>query len=393
VTVADEPAPAPAPAPPADVRPADAPTVEAPTVEAQPARRLGYVPELNGVRALAVLIVVIHHLGAVMWPGRPGWFFPGGQVGLDLFFALSGFLITALLLGEHGRTGGIRVGNFLWRRLLRLLPALVVLMAGLFVASTVTGRYTPREMLGSAAWVLTFSTNIGVHDVIVEVGHTWSLSVEAHFYVGWGLVTALVVAVAKRPYPVLAGLAVAGILASATLRALVFVEDGGVTAFRLYVGSLYRMDAPLIGALVAIAWVAGWLDRVPARAAAWASALSLVALGVAVVRTTGLSPILYHGLFTAIAGAAAVLVVSVQLSGPSTTQRLLSARPMVLLGAVSYSVYLWHLPVMMYLNRNAEAWPLGPRLLVALVASVVIGALSYQFVERPFLRRKARASA
>src|SRR5262245_26050099 len=76
--------------------------------------RLSYLPELDGIRGLGLLVVVVHHAGVVMWSGRPQWFVPGGQVGLDVFFALSGFLITVLLLGEHGRTGGIRVGNFLW---------------------------------------------------------------------------------------------------------------------------------------------------------------------------------------------------------------------------------------------------------------------------------------
>src|SRR5918994_4136977 len=113
--------------------------------EAPAARRLGYHPELDGLRGVALAIVVLHHAALLMWPGHPDWFFPGGQVGLDVFFALSGFLITALLLGEHRKRGTVRVGNFLWRRLLRLWPALVGLQVGMLIASVATDRYPPGE--------------------------------------------------------------------------------------------------------------------------------------------------------------------------------------------------------------------------------------------------------
>ncbi len=268
------------------------PAAEAPTptttatTTATPAdsrrRRLSYTPELDGIRGLALLIVVVHHLGVLMWADKPSWFFPGGQVGVDLFFALSGFLITVMLLGEHDRTGGLRIGGFLWRRLLRLMPALIVFMAGLTLAALVTDRYTPRQMLSSSAWVLTFATNIGVDKVIVEVGHTWSLGVEAHFYLLWGLVVAGVVAVVKRPHAWLAATAAAGIVAVFVARATAFTDDGGVTAFDLYVDTMYRIDAPLVGALAGVAWAAGWLNKVPPKLAGWAAALSLA--GVAALR-------------------------------------------------------------------------------------------------------------
>ncbi len=383
MTVAGEPAQAP-PAP---------PTAPAPTADDARRVRLSFTPELNGIRGLALLIVLVHHLGVLMWPDKPSWFFPGGQTGLDLFFALSGFLITVILLGEHGRTGGVRIANFLWRRLLRLGPALIALMAALTVAAVATDRYTPRQMLSSSAWVLTFATNIGVDKVIVEVGHTWSLSVEAHFYLVWGVVVAGVAAVVRRPYAVLAAVAAVGIVVVGVARAAAFVDDGGVTAFDLYVATIYRIDAPLVGALAGVAWVAGWLNRVPPKAAAWVAGLALAGLALATVKTTPLSPVLYQGLFTAVAACGAALVVAAQLSGPGWARRALALRPLVLTGTISYSLYLWHLPVMMYVNRNATAWPLALRMAMALVVTWVLSALSYRFVERPFLRKKAKAAA
>ena len=242
----------------------EAPAPEAPASGDATPRRLRHTPELDGLRGLALAVVFVHHLGIVMWLGKPSWFVPGGQVGLDLFFALSGFLITALLLGERERTGSIRAGHFLWRRFLRLMPAVVVFMAGLIAANMVTGRYPDEWMLRTAAWVLPFATNLSLEDVVAETGHTWSLSVEAHFYRAGGLVTALVAAKARRPYPVLAALAGVGIVVAAVLRAFAYAGNPD-DAFFIYSQTIYRIDAPLLGALAGVAWMAGWLDRVPAR--------------------------------------------------------------------------------------------------------------------------------
>ncbi|HKH05813.1 MAG TPA: acyltransferase [Acidimicrobiales bacterium] len=365
-----------------------------PDAEASAApRRFGHRPELDGLRGLAVLVVVLHHVGVLMWPGHPEWFFRGGQVGVDLFFALSGFLITALLLTEHRRRGRIRVGDFLRRRLLRLWPALVVLQVGMLAASVATDRYPPGEVLSSALRVLTFSTNADPADVLIEVGHTWSLSVEAHFYVLWCIAVAVVLATARRPYPVLAGLAALGVAAPAIARALAFSDDGGVTAFDLYVGSPYRLDGPLVGALFGVAWSAGWLDRIPARWAARAIPVALLGLAWLVVGTHPLSPILFQGLFTGAAALGAVVVVGVLCGGRTLAGRLLGSRPLAMIGAISYSVYLWHLPVIMFLARNTTDWDQSLQITLAIAVSFALGVLSYRYVERPFLRRKAGARA
>jgi peptidoglycan/LPS O-acetylase OafA/YrhL len=405
VTLADEPAPAPL-APAAADGPARPGTAEAvaPAAEAthladtraasdRRRLRLGYVPELDGIRGVAVLMVVMYHLGIVMWPQRPGWFFPGGQAGVDVFFALSGFLITALLLGEHGRTGRIAVGDFLRRRLLRLLPALGGLMAGLGLANLVTDRYPADRIAESAAWVLTFRTNLGVEHVVAEAGHTWSMSVEVHFYLAWCLVVAVVTAVARRPYRALAGVAAAGVVAAAAFRWYAYADDGGASAFIMYLQTVHRIDAPLLGALAGVAWVAGWLDRVPPRMARWAAGLALVALALVTTRTHALSPIMFKGLFTGIAVSGAVLVVAAQLGGPGGVRSMLTFRPLVVVGTISYSVYLWHLPVMMFVSRNATAWPVAQQMSVAVAASLGLGALSYYGIERPIQRRKGRLRA
>jgi peptidoglycan/LPS O-acetylase OafA/YrhL len=353
--------------------------------------RLGYRPELDGLRGLGLVIVVSHHLSRLMWPEASDWIFPGGQVGLDVFFALSGFLITALLLSEFQRSGRIDVLAFVWRRALRLVPALVVMMAGLVAVSFIGEKYDPGELLSSAAWTATLSTNLAIDRPIIELIHTWSLSVEAHFYLFWCVTVALVVTRARRPYHVLAGIALAIIVAVAVARAVIYHE--GVDAVRMYVNTLYRLDGPLIGALAGVAVVAGWLDGIPRRWAAWAGTLAMVGLGVAAFRTTPISPGLFEGLFTAIAACGAVVVVTAPLSGDSRLRRAISTKPLVALGTISYSVYLWHMPVIFWFHRNVREWPVGGKLAVCVAVAFGVGTASHYLVERPFLRRKARVAA
>jgi peptidoglycan/LPS O-acetylase OafA/YrhL len=349
--------------------------------------RLGYRPELDGLRGLGLIIVVSHHTVRLMWEDADEWIFPGGQVGLDVFFALSGFLITALLLGEFQRTGRIDVLDFVRRRALRLVPALVVMMAGLLAISFVGTKYSPGLLLSSAGWVVTFSTNLALDRPIVELIHTWSLSVEAHFYLFWCVTVALVVPRVRRPYHVLAGLALGIIVVVGVVRAWIFRD--GVDVVDMYVNTLYRLDGPLIGALAGVAVVAGWTDRIPRRWAAWSGAVAMAALAIAAFRTRPISPVLFEGVFTAMALCGAVLVVTLPLAGTTRVRWAVSSRVLVALGTVSYSVYLWHLPLIMWFHRNIPGWPVGGKLFACLGASLVIGTASYYLVERPFLRRKA----
>ncbi|HEY8526976.1 MAG TPA: acyltransferase [Acidimicrobiales bacterium] len=392
--------PAPAPAPPASApssAPAStpgaapaAPPTAAPAPPARPPFRLGYRPELDGLRGLATIPVVSHHIVRLMWPTGDHWVFPGGQVGLDLFFALSGFLITALILGEFERTGRVDVVDFVRRRLRRLLPALLVMMACLLAVSVVGERYSPGVLLSSTGWVATFSTNLVFDRPIVELAHTWSLSVEAHFYLLWCLATALVVSRVRRPYPVLAGLAVGTVVVVAVTRALAYHD--GVDVVGMYVATLRRLDGPLLGALAGIAVVAGWVDRVPRRWAVGACVAALAVLGVTAYRTTPISPVLFEGLFTAVAACGAVLVVAASLASGSRLHRFFTARPLVALGTISYSVYLWHFPIIMWFHRNIRGWPVAGKIAACVMGSLVAGVVSYALVERRFLRPKRAAA-
>jgi peptidoglycan/LPS O-acetylase OafA/YrhL len=352
--------------------------------------RLGYRPELDGLRGVAVATVAVYHFGKLLWSEGEPWLVPGGQSGLDLFFVLSGFLITTLLLGEFGRFGRVDVRRFLWRRVLRLVPALLVMMAGFLAVSFVGERYEPSRLLSSTGWVLGFMTNLAIDRPIEEVSHTWSLSVEAHFYVIWCLVTLLVTARTRRPHRALALIAAGGVVAVAVNRAVAYASGDNV--YGLYLGTPYRLDAPLIGALAGIALSAGWLDAVPRRVAAWVGGLGLVLFGVAAYQTRGLAAWMFNGGYTAVGLCAAVVVLAPLLAGGGRARAVLRTWPLVALGKISYSVYLWHLPLYVWLGRNAGPWPIAVKAVVAAGITLGVATLSYLFVERPFLRRKARVA-
>jgi peptidoglycan/LPS O-acetylase OafA/YrhL len=350
--------------------------------------RLGHRPELDALRGLAVASVVVYHVGRLVWQEEQGWLLPGGFVGVDLFFALSGFLITALLLGEHHKRGRIDLVGFLRRRALRLVPALAVMMAALVVVSFARSRYSPGHVLSSAGWVLSFTGNLTLDRMIPEVGHTWSLAIEAHFYVVWCLTVAIVTSRARRPHRALAAIAAGGIVAVAVGR--IVVHQAGGDPFQIYTGTAHRLDAPLIGSLGAVLLAAGWLDRVPPAAARRATVAALALLAVAAVQARPLAPGMFLGLYTGLAVCAAVAVVALQLAGSEHLRRGLTLRPLTALGTISYSVYLWHLPIFVWLGRNAAGWPRPAAALTGVAVTLAVSTLSYVGVERRFLRRTSR---
>ena len=265
-------APALAPRPPAaGVHP------DAPDVSAEPFR-LGYRPQLDGVRGIAVLLVVTYRIGAVLWSDARFWLAPGGVLGLDVFFVLSGFLITSLLLDEADRRGRVGLGGFAVRRLRRLVPAMVGLSAFLLAISLAGKMYEPDAVLHSMPTVFTFTHNWAIsYGWDGSLGHLWSVAVEAQFYLVWAVATALVVRLTRRPHVVLAALSATGIVAVLVGRSLALSHDTPV--LRLYMGTPWRLDGPLMGALVAVVASAGWLRWFRGRTAVGLGAAGLALLG------------------------------------------------------------------------------------------------------------------
>jgi peptidoglycan/LPS O-acetylase OafA/YrhL len=362
------------------------------------------LPGLDGVRALAVLAVVAYHLN-FSWAR-------GGYLGVDLFFVLSGFLITSLLLEEHEDRGAIRLGAFWARRARRLLPALFVMVGAVMVFVVLMGRR------GDTAFIATFdlaslqkqalSTLLYVanwYDIAANqsyfaqfaapspLQHTWSLAIEEQFYLVWPFVTLVLVAkglATRRRLGVAVSVVIA--IASTVLMAVLFTP--GTDPSRVYYGTDTRLADLAVGAV--LAWLTARRPATPPRLAAAlrvAGPLALAGLLALMVTsgTAGTNPgvpkdFMFEGGFLVASLLCAVVIADVRLEG-SVLARGFSLRPVVAVGLVSYGIYLWHWPVIVFLS-SADTPLHGAGLLVARLA--VIAALtvaSYYLVELPVRRR------
>jgi peptidoglycan/LPS O-acetylase OafA/YrhL len=333
--------------------------------------RLGYRPALDGVRALAIAPVVSYH--AFGW--ADGW------MGVDLFFVLSGFLITTLLLEEQAASGTISFRAFYRRRAARLFPGLLLMLAVLVIITR-----------GAHAWSVlfaaTYTTNIAAvlgHRPPPALAQMWSLAQEEQFYLWWPPVLLLVM----RFRPALLIRVLCLLIAAVVVEKAALVATGA-TAVRVYQAPDTHAVPLLVGCLIGALFVTGRI-RVLSERAALAALAAVVAVIVAsifvVIDSSSLQATLYP--------FACGLLVVAAVGDRGVARRLLAARPCVFVGRISYSIYLWHLPVLAAAGaRAADAHRLRAALMVC--AAVVVAAASFRFVEQPLrtrLRtRRARAS-
>lgn len=358
--------------------------------DAPPPRTLEPTPSLDGLRGLAIAAVLGTHVIFVA-PGEYSWLLPGGYLGVDVFLVLSGFLITATLLRERDARGAVDLGRYARRRALRLVPAMVPFFVVHAVAVWWLGDPL-RVELRQIAWAFSFLGNwqitAGGHAPL-DLVHLWSLAIEAQFYVLLGL-GAWALGARDRARPLVVGLGVAAIVV-ALWRLGLYETGGNDTADRfagnaeeLYQRTDTRADSMLVGALGAVMWRARLLSD---PVVSWLGALGALFLGVVVWVVEVQEPGLFRGGFTFVALAAMFMVAAAMVPG-SPVARLGAVRPLVGLGRISYSVYLWHLPIYIWIRRGWDDGPGWARFSVAIAASIVVGALSYRFVERPMMGRR-----
>jgi peptidoglycan/LPS O-acetylase OafA/YrhL len=354
------------------------------------------IPALDGIRAVAVALVLADH------GGIPG--VSGGFLGVDVFFVLSGFLITSLLLDEHRNSGRIAVANFWIRRARRLLPALIVMVLAVVAArelfspeSTATLR---DEAVASFFWVANWAF-VAQHTDYFSLGappsplqHTWSLGVEEQYYLIWPL---LIIAVAvvfwARLRLAVFTLATAGVIASAAA-AIVFTTDA--TLNRVYFGTDTRAQALLVGAAAAALLVRDWSvlnDGGTLIRTRWGHLVArvlpfvgLAVLAAAAHYATGDVRDFRGGLLIVVAIAAVLVVAPVALEQDGPVARVLAWRPLVWLGAISYGVYLWHWPIFLALNGERTGWSGWSLFAVRCAATVAVAAASWWLLEQPIRR-------
>jgi peptidoglycan/LPS O-acetylase OafA/YrhL len=357
-----------------------------------------YRPALDGVRAFAVAAVVLFHAGV------PG--IPGGFLGVDTFFVLSGFLITSLLVAERAEHGRVDLKAFWGRRARRLLPALLVVLvavvvAGQFLLPAVELRLLRGDGLAAlvyvANWRMIYRGGAGYFaqtSAPSPLQHTWSLGIEEQFYLLWPLIVVAMTAWLaarggedRRARVGLLLLTAAGIGASAYAATRLF---NPTNVNRVYFGTDSRAQELLIGC--ALALLLGLIVRPeqrvdPRRAHPVLGLLAIcavVGLGWLVTHVNGTEAWLYHSAgLTLAALAVAVVLAHAVVSPASPTARLLALPPLVWLGRISYGVYLWHWPLFQFVNADRTGLSGPPLLGVRLALVLIIPIISFFAIEEP----------
>jgi peptidoglycan/LPS O-acetylase OafA/YrhL len=311
-----------------------------------------YRSELDGLRAFAVLAVLLFHAGVPS--------LKGGFVGVDVFFVLSGFLITSLLAAEYREAGKIDLLSFYWRRALRLYPSLLLMLTVFIVASLVVSPGV--DALSQSVLAALYLTDYAraLFGTPIELSHTWSLSVEEHFYVVWPLALPWILR-CRLPLRVLLGLWVA----ATAWRVFNHVEWGWTKTY-------FRFDTRLSGLVLGCA-IALWPQlRVATLWVCIAVAGLLLTISLGAYQTFG-------GITVGVTVAEICAALLILGSRYSFVNRWLGALPLVYVGRLSYGIYLWHYPIVVYLRGVNADWT--TKLAISGMLSVGLAALCHHLVE------------
>jgi peptidoglycan/LPS O-acetylase OafA/YrhL len=346
------------------------------------------MPGLDGLRAIAVLAVIAYHL-------ELGWA-PGGLLGVGVFFTLSGYLITDLLLGQRETYGHLRLGDFWVRRARRLLPALFLMVAVVVAWVTLFDRAQLSTLRGYVAAAALYVSNwwniIRNASYFSRFGppppldHLWSLAVEEQFYLIWPWLLWLGLRYARGRYQ-LAGLTLAAASLSAIAMALLY--QPGVDPTRVYEGTDTRAFGLLVGAALAMVWPSRHLraDLALRRRLLLdgVGVAGLVVIALLIWRTDQYSPFLYRGgivlLSVGTVGVVAALAHPASWLGPA-----LGWAPLRWLGVRSYGIYLWHFPIIVLTTATVQRGANLTLQILQVVATIAVAALSWRFVEEPIRR-------
>lgn len=365
-----------------------------PAVSSEAPFRLGYRPALDGLRAFSILAVMGFHAQVP--------FLAGGHIGVSVFFVLSGFLITTLLLEEWALTGRIALGAFYFRRAVRLFPALFLLLVVVFFRSFFEPNAEKADAARTAvflslAYVSNWARAAGVS--LEALDHTWSLAIEEQFYLVWPLTLWLCAWLNARRRVVML-VVLLGVTGSVAVRA--FLLEGGWPVSRLYSGTDTRADSLFTGAAVGLIAAYGGLPHLARHAR---RLRVMAALGACVLVYLAASArwderYVRMGAESWLSLAVALILVEILLGPSIVTRALLETRPMVWIGGISYGLYIWHFPVFGYLSfQRFDVSPDQSALSVVAVqclrfaATFAIAGASFYLVERPAARLRTYIGA
>ncbi len=376
-----------------------------------------YLPGLDGMRALAVVAVMIYHANS-------SWL-PGGFLGVEVFFVISGYLITLLLIGEHERTGTLSLKGFYLRRARRLLPALFTLLIGITIYTALFRRDALGQLRGDVVAALAYVSNwyqIWVGQGYTAAGdfaplrHLWSLAVEEQFYLLWPLAMILLLRVGRRRLPdvswglVVAAVAITGVTAALHHPGLIgtctttpdaYWHVGGRCISKvdtLYLSTPTRATGLLLGAAFAMVWRPAAVVRGPMRdrgplldgvAMLGLAGLAALCWTLHIVTTEGADAWLFRGGFL-LTDVATLAVIAAVTHRQAAMGPLLGNPVFVWIGLRSYGLYLYHWAIYQGIRRISGNVLTVPQLIGALAAAAVVAELSYRFIETPIRKGALR---
>ena len=350
---------------------------------------LSYIPELDGLRGIAVLGVLVFHLGLI----------DGGYLGVDLFFVLSGYLITTLLIHEKETSGSISLQRFWIRRVRRLLPALLLFLITIGLLVQIYSEASSfirirNDLLATLLYVANWRSIFAEHDYWAlfssssPLSHTWSLAIEEQFYLFWPVVVVWSFSISKTPLNLLKNIAIYGGFLSVFLLVYLYLNNNDAMS-RVYYGTDTRISAILFGAALSLYLAKSKNLRIEPiiipHLVIW---IAIGYLTLSWFLLAGDNPLLYKGGLLLSSVSVVVVIFAIIQKRSILLNKVLAFSPLRFVGLISYGLYLWHYPIFLFIDEHYSWITFYWSLCVKIVLTFIIAIASYYLLEQPIRNRQ-----